>query len=170
MNMKKKLICTLMALSLLLIFTTSAMAESSPIYGAGTCHIGFTTSRYLDRAGSWGDNIIVYNYYVIWDNMWEFDFYQLTYAKNGNVRLSDTTTVFTGMSSQNGGGPVGPGEIASTNRSIYTPLDTEIYLYSNAQSYSKIYLRIEKPNDANYLNDYKPIDNMTTWGWFTKAN
>lgn len=163
--MKKKFLSFVVAIILVLSIISSSSAESSPVYGAGTCHTGFTTSRYVDRNGSWNDTICVYNYYVLWDDTWEYDFYQLTYAKNGSTQLSDPTVVYTGYSSQNSGDPVYSN--ASTNRSVYTPLLTEIELYDGASSYTKIYLRINKPNVVNYLNDTS-VYNMKTWGWFTK--
>lgn len=163
--MKKRILSTILVLVLVFAFTTHAFAESAPVYGAGTCTVGFNTSRYVDRAGTWNATIKVYNYYVIWDNTWEYDFYQSVFAKNGSTQLSDPTVVFTGWSSQNGGGPVYSN--ASTNRSLYTPLYDELDLYANAANHSTIYLRINKPNDINWLNDL-PISNMKTWGWFTK--
>lgn len=81
--MKKTFICTLAALILTFAFAAPALAESSPVYGAGTCRIGFTTSRSLDRGSSWGENIYVYNYYVIYDDTWDDRFYQWTYALHG---------------------------------------------------------------------------------------
>lgn len=165
--MKKKLICTLVALSLLLIFTTSAMAESSPIYGAGTCHIGFTTSRYLDRAGSWGGSINVYNYYVVYDDTWDDRFYQWTYALNGSIRLSDAKRVETGIYYVNGAESVYSN--ASTNRNDYNPACTVLELYSGADSYNSLKLRINKPTEKSPLTNMT-FDNMETWGWFTKAN
>jgi hypothetical protein len=119
----------------------------------------------VDRNGNWNDTISVYNYYVIWDDSWEFDFYQLTFAKKGSIQLSDPTKVFTGYYEPNNGGPVYYN--ASTNKNLYTPLLTEIELYENAASYNRIYLRINKPNVENYLFE-TPIYNMKTRGWFTK--
>ena len=163
--MKKRFGAIALILILMILFTTTALAETEPIYGAGACHTGFRTSRYVDRSGSWNSTISVHNYYVIWDDTWDYDFYQFTYAKNGSAQLSDSTPVFTGYSNQNGGGAVLSN--ASTNRSIYDELNTPITLYGNSASYSKIYLRIDKPNDINYLNG-SSIYNMKTWGWFTK--
>lgn len=163
--MRKRSGAVVLILIVMLLFTTTALAETEPIYGAGICHTGFTTSRYVDRSGSWNSTIAVYNYYVTWDDTWEYDFYQLTYAKNGSTQLSDSSVVYTGYSNQNGGAPVYSN--ASTNRSVYNPLDSYLTLYSNSASYSKIYLRIDKPNDTNYLNG-SSIYNMKTWGWFTK--
>lgn len=164
-EIKKRLLAVILMFALVLSFASGALAESAPVYGAGTCHTGFTTSRYVDRSGSWNDSIAVYNYYVTWDDTWEYDFYQMSYAKNGSAQLSDPTVVFTGYSSQNGGGPVYSN--ASTDRNLYSPLDSYLSLYGNSASYSKIYLRVDKPGCINYLNN-SSIYNMKTWGWFTK--
>lgn len=100
--------------------------------------------------------------------MWEFDFYQNVYAKNGSTRLSDTTPIYTGQCISSGGGAVTSN--ASTNIGDYDPNwnDASLPLYSNCSSFSKIYLRIENPKVANYLNNYQTIQNMKTWGWFQK--
>lgn len=166
--MKKTFICTLAALILTFAFAVPALAESSPVYGAGTCRIGFTTSRSLDRGSSWGENIYVYNYYVIYDDTWDDRFYQWTYALHGQEHLSTAQRVETGIYYVNGAVPVYSN--ASTNRNDYNPTRSTLELdQPRADGFSTLQLRITKPTEVSPLT-WMPFDNMKTWGWFTKAN
>lgn len=57
MNAKKRLLVLLVAIMILSLATTSTFADSdsnevpsdATVYGAGTCHYGFTTSRTISR-------------------------------------------------------------------------------------------------------------------------
>lgn len=173
MSAKKRLMVLLVAVMVLSIATASAFADSdgvpsnATVYGAGTCHYGFTTSRSISRGSGWNSTIHVSSTYVLWDDFWEFDMYEDVYAKSSdNVQLSETEPIYTGTYNPQ---PDGVTENPGTNKSDYTPFIQEIELYAEtAAAYSQIFLRIEKPSCLNYANGYAPIDNMKVWGYFWK--
>lgn len=161
-----------MVLSLATISTFAAERDYSSnvpsdavVYGAGICRIGFTTSRYLSKGSGWNDTIHVSNTYVLWDDWWELHNCELVQVKNGNVALSAQVEIYTGLYKADQYEIV---ENPGTNRSDYIPYVNTITLYANAADYSKLYLRIDKPNYQNYPADTASIDNMKVWGYFWK--
>lgn len=173
MNAKKRLLVLFVAVMVLSLATVSAFADEysddipsdAVVYGAGTCRIGFTTSRYLSKGSGWNDTIHVSNTYVLWDDYWEFHNCELVQVKNGNVALSAQVEICTGLYKADRDEIV---ENAGTNRSDYVPYVATITLYANAADYSKLYLRIDKPNYRNYPAGTNSIDNMKVWGYFWK--
>lgn len=161
--MKKKIICFALAV-MMLVLAVPTFADTVPsnakVYGAGTCHTGFTTSRYLSVGNGW-NLISISCTYVIWDDAWSSQNYEIVTPREGNADCSDPMDIATGMSSQNGGAPVSSG--ASTNQSYYTPNIVQSSLYDSAYLYAQtIRLRIEKPTDSG-------VYNMKCWGYFWKS-
>lgn len=177
MNAKKKMLSFFVTVMVLSLATISAFAtvidgdysttvpSDAVSYDAGTCHSGFTTSRYLSKGSGWNDTIHVSNTYVLWDDWWELHNCELVQVKNGNVSVSAQVEARTGLYKADQYGIV---ENPGTNRSSYTPFVGEIVLYANAADYSQLNLRITKPNYQNYPAGTDSIDNMKVWGYFWK--
>lgn len=175
MNAKKKWLSLFVAVMVLSLATISAFAgefsndvpSDATVYGAGTCHYGFTTSRTISRGSGWNSTIHVSCTYALWDDIWEYDMYELVQVKDetGNTPLSEQTVVYTGMyNPRTEQFEVNPG----TNRNDYTPFVETIFLCSTASNYSQLKLRIDKPSVPNYANGADSIYNMKVWGYFWK--
>lgn len=175
MNAKKRLLVLLVAVMVLSLANISAFAgdfsddvpSSATVYGAETCHYGFTTSRTISRGSGWNSTIHVSCTYALWDDIWEYDMHELVQVRDdtGNTSLSEQTVVYTGLYNPGAGElTVNPG----TNRSDYTPFIETISLYSTASNYSQLKLRITKPSDPNHANGADSIYNMKVWGYFWK--
>lgn len=168
--MKKRVIGFILVMVMMLSMIASAYADTVPsgakVYGAGTCTIGFTTSRYISKGNGWNNTINVSSTYVIWDDSWKSWYYENVKGMNGNTVVSEEKSIVTGISSQNGGGAVASG--ATTDRSYYTPKNSTLALDMNiANNYPKIYLRITKPNATNPYTG-TTVANMKVWGHFWK--
>lgn len=168
----KKLISIVSVLTIILsCIAVSAFADGfsdeipsdAVVYGAETCHYGFTTSRYITKGSGWNSQIHVSSTYVLWDDNWEFDNNEIVMAKNGNKQLSDKYRAYTGGYKYQGDDQIvhNPG----TDRDDYIPYITDIELYGAASNYSKIYLRIENPGTTD---SGETIVNMMVWGYFWK--
>jgi hypothetical protein len=161
-TLMKSIICISMA-AIMLFTALPAFAEdvtdlwdpsipnSAKAYGSGTCHYGFTTSRYLSKpAAGFGNNVKVSSNYIKWDGDTDYDFF--LYAKpkdqNGNYMRSDWGFLYCGF-----GGRI--------NYSIWdiAPLT----------SATKLYLRVENPGYTNGQTNYHTgnvINNMQCNGKF----
>ena len=77
---------------------------SAKVYGAGTCHYGFTTSRYLPKpSNGFGSLIYVSTEYVIWDGQEDGDMFEYVKPKdqNGNYLKNNWGLVYTGSGADN---------------------------------------------------------------------
>lgn len=160
--MKKKILCGIFAAIMLLMaipvfadqidLQDPSIPSSAKVYGAQTCHYGFTTSRYLTKPSSgFGSTINVSSTYIKWDDYVEYDMYEFVKPRdqNGNYLKDDWGLVYCGYD-------------GTVKYSILT-------MTPNSTS-TKIYLRVENPSHVNssIMNHMTelPIENMKCHGYF----
>lgn len=125
---------------------------SAKVYGAGTCHYGFTTSRYLPKpSNGFGSLIYVSTEYVIWDGQEDGDMFEYVKPKdqNGNYLKNNWGLIYTGSGADN----------MCYSILTMTPLPTS----------TRIYLRVENPGYTNGTINFRTgrvIQNMEVRGYF----
>lgn len=159
----RKMIAVLLIATLILGTAAAAYADeidlwqpskpgTAKVYGAGTCHYGFTTSRYLSRpSNGFGASLYVATEYVIWDGESDGDMFEYVRPKdqNGNYLKDSWGLVYTGDGAGN--------------------MCYSILTMSPTSSTSRIYLRVENPGYTTGFINFRTgqvIQNMEVRGYF----